>query len=353
MNDKNVPLSGKYIFKIALLIFNVLLASSIILGIVLIIMYRMKFLVIGGKLGIFGLIVAMFVTSIILGTLIGLIFGYRAMKPFRDLTNASKQIAKGDFKVKIEEIPVDDDLTEINQLIKNFNTMASKLAEIETLRSDFISNVSHEFKTPLSTIQGYVVLLEDDKISKEERKRYIDIIFEATTKLTNLTSNILKISKLENQDIEISKKEYNISEQIRETIILLQSSWEQKNINFDLSLPDLSIISDEELLQQVWMNIISNAIKFSSNNSMIRIYLRHDNDNVSVYITDYGIGMDEETKNHMFDKFYQGDKSHSKSGNGLGLALTHKIVSICKGHIDVESELEKGTTIVVHLPIVI
>lgn len=350
MNDKKIPFSGKLIFKIALTIFNVLLASSIILALVLILMTKMQMLIIGGRPGILGLLIAMFVTSVILGTIFCVIFSYRTIKPFRDLSNASKQISKGDFKVKIDEIPVSDDDSEMNELIKNFNIMAAKLAEIETLRSDFVSNVSHEFKTPLATIQGYVTLLEDDKLTKEERKKYVDIIFDATTKLTNLTSNILKISKLENQEVEITPIEYNLSEQLREVIILLQSSWEQKNIEFDLNLDDIFIISDEELLQQVWMNIISNAIKYSNISSTIKIEVKSTNSKIIVSVLDYGIGMDEETKSHMFDKFYQGDKSHSKQGNGLGLALVQKIVYLCKGQIDVISSLNEGTNVIVTLP---
>ncbi len=345
------PLSKKFIWKIILMIFNVMLASSIILGIVMVILHQLRFLEIGGRFGFVGTIISMLLSSIILGTIIGALFGYRTIKPFKDLSSGMKQIAQGDFKVSVE-IPVNvDDDSELNVLIQNFNIMASKLAEIETLRSDFISNVSHEFKTPLATIQGYVTLLEDDKLTPTERKKYIDIIFDATTKLTNLTSNILKISKLENQEVEINKTEYNISEQLREVIILLQSSWEQKRIEFDIDIPDFNIISDEELLQQVWMNIISNAIKFSYEDSVIKIAIKSNSNSVTINITDYGIGMDQETQTHMFDKFYQGDKSHSKAGNGLGLALVHKIVYLCGGIIDVESELGKGTTINVTLPL--
>ena len=345
MNDNKIPLSGKLIFKIALTIFNVLLASSIIFALVLILMARMQMLIIGGRPGILGILISLFITSIIIGTILGIIFSYRTIKPFKELSNASQQIAKGNFKVKIDEIPVDEDDSEMNELIKNFNIMAAKLAEIETLRNDFISNVSHEFKTPLATIQGYVTLLGDEKLTNEERKKYVDIIFDATTKLTNLTSNILKISKLENQEVEIVKLEYNLSEQLREVIILLQASWEKKNIVFDINLDDCIISSDEELLMQVWINVLTNAIKFSYDFGKIEVNLKCHSNYVIIKFKDYGCGMSEETLLHMFDKFYQGDKSHSKEGNGLGLALSKQIITLCNGKITANSKLDEGTIV--------
>lgn len=351
MNNYNAKLSGKLRLRLAYIFFNVLLISNILTAIIFYILSFFKIIIYPGKLGTFGYIIAMLITSLIIGTFFGYFLSERYFRPLKQLSNASKKIADGDFSVSIEELKFKDDDTELNDLIKNFNIMAVQLSKIETLRSDFIANVSHEFKTPLATIQGYVTLLEDDKLSKEERNNYLNIIFDATKKLTNLTSNILKISKLENQEIEISKKEYNVSEQLREVIILLQASWEKKNIEFDLELEDCMIISDEELLQQVWMNIISNAIKFSNDEGKISLHLESYSSYISISIKDEGCGMDEETISHIFDKFYQGDKSHSKEGNGLGLSLAKRIVLLCKGEINVESKLNEGTTVTVNLPI--
>ena len=349
--NNNKKLSGKLRLKLVYIFFNVLLISNILTAIIFYILSFFRILIYPGKIGTLGLIIAMMITSLIIGTCSGYIISERYFRPLKQLSNASKKIANGDFSVSIEELKYKDDSTELNELINNFNIMAEQLSKIETLRSDFIANVSHEFKTPLATIQGYVTLLEDDKLTKEERQTYLNIIFDATKKLTNLTSNILKISKLENQELEISKKEYNISEQLREVIILLQASWEKKNIEFDLDLSDCMIISDEELLQQVWMNIINNAIKFSNADGKISIKLKSYSNYISITISDNGCGMDEDTLKHIFDKFYQGDKSHSKEGNGLGLALVKRIVSLCKGEVTAESELNKGTTITVNLPI--
>ena len=352
MNKKRVKLSAKLKFKIIYLIFNILLFSGILTGVIMYLLTIMKALTFRpGPFGGIEVILALLITSIIVGTVIGTFFAYRTITPIKNLSDATKEIAEGNFNVSIEELEYKDDDTELSNLIKNFNIMAKKLSEIETLRSDFIANVSHEFKTPLSTIEGYVTLLQDEKITPEERKKYTNIILEATNKINNLTSNILKISKLQNQEVELVKNEYNISEQIRETIIILESLWDKKNISFDLSLPDVYIKSDEELLQQVWLNIISNAIKFSFENSEIKVFLEHDSEYITVNIKDYGCGMSDDTISHIFDKFFQGDKSRSKEGNGLGLCLTKEIINLCKGTIKVESKLNEGSTFIVKLPI--
>lgn len=351
MNRKREKLSGKLQFKLVYLIFNILLITLFLTTVVFFLLARFRVVIVPIPRNGFGYILALLITCLIVGTSIGYFVTYKFFVPLRELTAATKKIANGDFSVTISETEYAETDSELDTLIKNFNIMAEQLSKIETLRSDFIANVSHEFKTPLSTIQGYVTLLEDDKLTAEERKHYIKIIFDATTKLTNLTSNILKISKLENQEIEFVKKEYNLSEQIRETIILLQASWEKKQIEFDIDLPDCMIISDEELLQQVWMNIISNSIKFSNDFGQIKIKLEATNDLIKVSIQDFGCGMDEETVKYIFDKFYQGDKSHSREGNGLGLALAKKIINIAHGQIKVKSALGEGTTMIVELPV--
>lgn len=348
---RSEKLSAKLRIRLTLIFFNVLLVSGILTTVIFFVLSTLNILIYPGKIGSLGYVIALFITSLIIGTIFGYFITDKYFSPLKKLSDATKKIAEGDFTIAIDELKYNDDETELNELIKNFNIMAVQLSKIETLRSDFIANVSHEFKTPLSTIQGYVALLEDEKLTKEEQQNYLDIIFDATNKLTNLTSNILKISKLENQEVEINKTEYNISEQIREVIILLQASWEKKNIEFNLDLPDCMIISDEELLQQVWMNVLSNAIKFSYENSKIDITLKSHSNYITLDFKDYGCGMDEETVIHIFEKFYQGDKSRSKEGNGLGLALSKKIVSICKGEIKAKSKINEGTTISVSLPI--
>ena len=342
-----------FTFRTILACFNGLLFSAIIILLLIFILRRLNIINgnVNGVFGPIGTIMIFLITSIIVGTLISSFFLNRITKPYKEITQAIKKIEAGYYQVQIEEIKNLEDDSSINDFIRSFNQMAKKLSETETLSADFISNVSHEFKTPLMTIQGYVSLLNDDTLSSVDRKKYIDIIIDATNKLTNLTSNILKISKIENNKVEINNKEYNLSEQLRETIILLEASWEKKNINFDLTLPECIIVNDEELLEQVWMNIISNAVKFSDVGGTINVYLSFDNDYVTVVVEDHGVGMDENTISHIFDKFYQGDKSHSQEGNGLGMSLVKNILDLCKGDIEIKSSIGNGTTILITIPI--
>lgn len=351
-NRQQVKLTGQLVFRMAMAVMFITFSFVAVMCCLFLLFIKLKWLEIDGNNGPLCAILLMSITSIIMGSFIGIIISYKAMQPIRALSDAAQQIAKGNYNLEVTLIETDDEENELNNLIRNFNYMAKKLSETETLRSDFVANVSHEFKTPISTIQGYVTLLQDCSISADERKEYINIIFNATEKLSNLTTNILKISKIDNQEVTIDNKEYNLAEQIRDVIIIFESKWSEKNINLDLSLPDCNIINDENLLQQVWSNILSNAIKFSPNDSTIEVYLSSDDKFITVTFVDHGIGMSQETIEHMFEKFYQGDKSHSKDGNGLGMALVKKILKLCNGSIDVQSTIGSGTKIQVSLPII-
>lgn len=267
-------------------------------------------------------------------------------RAIKELENATERVARGDFDVEVALTGNED----IDSYIENFNQMVHELKGIETLKEDFISNVSHEFKTPLSVIQSYSKALRHDNLDADTRAQYEKILDDNIKKLSNLTTNILNLSRLENQETSLSKSEFLLDEQLRQCILSLEPAWAQKNINFSLDLPSTKYVGFEELIAQVWQNIISNAIKFSDTNGNIDIKLFNENDIVCVEIKDYGIGMDEETKSKIFDKFYQGDTSHSKDGNGLGLALVKRILHICNGKIDVDSAPNAGTTFTVSLP---
>ncbi len=227
--------------------------------------------------------------------------------------------------------------------------MVREIGSVEMIRNDFITNVSHEFKTPLSSITGYVTLLQENDLSEEEKNEYIQKTFFNIEKLNNLTDNILKISRIENQNNLPEPVQYRIDEQIREAIVLLEPKWSKKNINFDIELQDIAYTGQQALLFQVWINIIGNAIKFSDNGGEISVCLNKDSNLLKVTISDNGIGMTEETKAHIFDKFYQGDTSRRSNGNGLGLALCREIIDRCNGKIYVASQPECGSVFTVVL----
>ncbi len=232
---------------------------------------------------------------------------------------------------------------------QNFNIMAKELGSIETLRNDFVVNVSHEFKTPISTIEGYATLLSNSLINDEQKNIYLSKILNSTKRLSTLTSNILLLSKLENQEIIINKINFSLDEQIRTTILSLESEWSTKKIVFNLDLPNTIIFANEELLFQVWYNIIHNAIKFSHTNSKINIAINNANENTIITIEDFGCGISSNALSHIFEKFFQEDNSRNQNGNGLGLSLVHKILSLCNGSINVSSVLGEGTKFIIKL----
>jgi len=246
---------------------------------------------------------------IFIGTLLITVLGKIAVRPILKLTEATKEVAKGNFEIQVE-IESND---EIGQLTKNFNKMTRELKSIEYLRKDFMSNVSHEFKTPIASIQGFAKLLQQSNLTGEERQEYTNIIVEETARLSNLSSNILKLSKLENQEMVEKKNIFSLDEQIRKSILLLEHQWSTNNIEFDIELDEIMYQGDEEILQHVWINLLNNAIKFSNINGNISVVLYKEDSFVKVEISDNGIGMSEEVKGRIFEKFYQGDKSHSYS----------------------------------------
>lgn len=286
--------------------------------------------------------------SIVVFMLIIVGLSNKAMKPIIQLNNATQEVAKGNFDVVV----VNDSQDEIGQLTESFNKMAKELKSIEYLRKDFVSNVSHEFKTPISSILGFAKLLENRNLTEEEKKEYLEIIVEESERLSNLSTNILKLSKLESQDIVFNKAEYSLDEQIRRVILLLEPKWCEKNIDFDIDMENISFLADEDLMQQVWINLLNNAIVYSYQNGVIHIkmYKQKEEEKAVIIIKDEGIGMDKHTKDRMFEKFFKGDTSHSKEGAGLGLALVKRIIDLHQGVIEVESEPGKGTAIKLTFP---
>lgn len=285
--------------------------------------------------------------SLIIGAALSFFVGKRILQPIGVLRQGMSQVAKGDFAIQLNE---QQQIEEVAELYHDFNLMVKELSSIETLRNDFVSTVSHEFKTPLATIKGYVQLLQDNSLTVEERRIYLDRMLDGTQQLTHLTDNILKLSKLENQSLGLEFQSFRLDEQIREVILFLQPKWERLSITFNLDLPRTEYYGNEEFLYQVWLNLIDNAIKYSSEASTIQVKLTPLPDGQTIAIADEGIGMTKAVANRIFDKFYQGDTSRKTTGNGLGLALVKKILQLHQGSIDVKSSLNHGSNFKLFLP---
>ena len=286
--------------------------------------------------------------SLLLGGTVALYVGKTIIRPIRKIGDAFHEVSEGNFSVRV---PEDEKIDEIREIARRFNSMTYDLSHIETLRTDFVANVSHEFKTPISSIEGYATLLQNPALSEEKRLYYTDKILENSRRLTNLTSNMLLLTKLENQELVTDNKQFRLDEQIRKTILLLEDKWTKKKIEFDLSLPLQMYYGSERLLEQVWFNIIDNAIRHSPSGGTIEIRLRSTESAVRVEIEDHGEGMTDEVMKHIFEKFYQGDSSRKADGNGLGLALVKRIVNICGGKITVQSTIGIGSVFTAELPV--
>lgn len=265
-------------------------------------------------------------------------------RPVMRILEALSRITKGDFSVRIEPLHKTRAFNEYDLIIDDINKMAHELSSTETLKTDFISNVSHEIKTPLAVIQSYSEILQNEDLSDEERKEYSKRLCSASKKLNNLISGILKLNRLENQKIYPEKKKIHLSEQLCQALLLYENEWTEKELEIVTELDEDIIISgDEELLFTIWSNLISNAIKFTDKGGKITVTLKKQGKNVCVSVADTGCGMAEETGVHIFEKFYQGDSSHATEGNGIGLALVKRIIDITKSEIIVESDLGKGS----------
>lgn len=270
--------------------------------------------------------------------------------PVRRILEATHQITKGDFSVRIEPFHTGKYKNEFDQIIEDFNRMADELSGIETLRTDFIGNVSHELKTPLAVIHNYATMLQETQLLQEKRIEYAKILTGASKRLSDLITNILKLNKLENQRIYPETKRFNLSDQLCECLIGYEDIWEKKELEIDTDIDeDVFIEAAPELLVLVWNNLFSNAIKFTHTGGKVFVSLKTKGNTAIVKITDTGCGISKEIGNHIFEKFYQGDTSHSSEGNGLGLALVKRVVDIMGSEVYVESEVGKGSTFTVKI----
>ena len=269
----------------------------------------------------------------------------------RHIVQAAQTIVAGDFSVRVKPISRFSSDESFNEIVQCFNRMAEELASVETLRTDFIANVSHELKTPLAAMNNYATLLQAPDLPEEQRVAYAKAIAQRSRQLSRMMTNILKLNKLENQQIYPNCHPYDLSDQLCQILLQFEDVWESKDIDLDTQIPDrVTISADQELLELVWNNLLSNAFKFTPAGGQVRLCLRQLDQQVAVTIQDTGCGMSPKTQAHIFEKFYQGDTSHATQGNGLGLALVRRVVDICQGSIQLTSAPDQGTTFTITLP---
>ncbi len=291
--------------------------------------------------------------SIIIGGILAFFVANTILKPLSNLAKATKKVTNGDYSVKLDESDfiTRHTLKELRQLISDFNRMTEELANTELFRSDFVSNFSHEFKTPLSSISGFARQLCEGGLSEERQKEFSRIILEEAEYLSALAANTQLLTSLENKEIIEDKRLFSLDEQLRNCMLALEPSWSGKNIELDMSdVGEVKFFFNEQLMSHVWHNLFDNAVKFTPENGSISVSCKEKNSRITVEVSDSGCGISEENITHIFEKFYQADRSHASKGNGLGLSLVKKIVELSGGKISVSSVLGKGTTFTVVLP---
>ncbi|MDO4293155.1 MAG: HAMP domain-containing sensor histidine kinase [Eubacteriales bacterium] len=284
--------------------------------------------------------------SVVTGTALARLAAVKVFAPLRRLSCAAGQVAGGDFDVLLDE---DGNIAEVRELTRSFNRMVRKLQSTELVHSDFVRNMSHEFKTPLSSIEGYATLMQNPSLSEQERLLYASRIIASTRRLTALTGNILLLSRLENQEISLSRQRFCLDEQLRQAVLLYEEQWSAKKLSLDLQLPSVSCLGNEELLFQVWQNLLGNAVKFADEGSELSLSLSLSDGEIRVSVADTGVPVPAADLSRIFEKFYQGEQARSNVGNGLGLALVRQIVQLHGGSVTAFSR-ERRTIFTVRLP---
>ena len=287
--------------------------------------------------------------ALLAGSVLILVSAMFLVKPIKKLTEATKRIAGGDFNVKLNI----RQKGELGVLARSFEDMMHDLQRLEQMRREFVSNVSHEIQSPLTSISGYALALKQINLTDSERSRYLDIIIAESGRMSKMSDSLLKLSLLESQSRQMQYTAFSLDEQMRRVIVALEPQWSARHISFDLDLKPVRLTADADLLSQVWTNIIVNGIKFSADGGVMKVSLKPDIKHVTVRISDTGIGISPEDQKRVFERFFKADRSHSLrySGSGMGLAIVKQIISLHQGDIRVESELGRGTTFTVVLPL--
>ena len=333
----------------SLIVFVILLITSVIIVVITILLIRTRainLVKISHNEPILP-ILFLLIISVMVGTVVSLVISRIPLKPIRLVIDATNRLAAGDFSVRLR-MPGAHVFTE---LADSFNRMAEELGGIEMLRSDFVDNFSHEFKTPIVSIKGFAEELKHDDLSEEQRNEYLDIIISESSRLAALATNVLNLSRVEKQSILANRTRFDLTELIRRCVLLFENKWEQRRLDLNVELDEISISGDEELLSQVWLNLIDNAVKFTPEGGSIEIHLKKTDKTAVFSVRDDGYGISPEKQKHIFDKFYQGDNSRTVAGNGLGLSIAKRIVDLHNGTILCNSEEGAGTEFLVELPL--
>jgi len=339
-------------WRLTLFVFMILLCSGLLtlmISIVALTLFGTTPLVLALVVNPVFFMVTLLCICAVIGTALSGFLGKYYLRPLKQLADATREVRKGNYKIQVER-GEHKAQSEMGELIQSFNEMVQELDGIELFRKDFINNFSHEFKTPIVSIRGFAREIQMGDLSEEQRQEYIKIIAEEADRLSNLSTSVLELSRLENQQIVTDRTEFYLDEQLRQCILLQEPLWTAKNIEIIPELEEVRYRFNEDMLAHVWNNLLSNAIKFTPENGTVWITLTADERSVTVQICDTGIGMSEEVRRRIFEKFYQGDSSHHRKGYGIGLAMADRVVTLCGGQITVESTPGTGSTFTVRLP---
>ncbi|MBE6677407.1 MAG: HAMP domain-containing histidine kinase [Ruminococcaceae bacterium] len=299
--------------------------------------------------GHYPFIIIIFSSAVIISTLFSIPVTRFFVLPIKSLAKATQKVKNGDFSVRVEER---DTSNELQSLVSGFNGMVEELGNIQLLRTDFISNFSHEFKTPINSIKGFAnELLVDKNLNEAQKREYLQIIVDESERLADMAANILLLTDLEHTSAPVKEERFSLDEQLRRCMLLLEKQWSAKNIEPDIELEEVYYSSDEDMLSHLWINLISNAIKFSPPGGTVSLRCSNGEDCVTVSVSDQGQGIPADKIDKIFDRFYQVDISHQSEGYGLGLSLCKRIAELCGGDISVKSELGKGSIFTVNLPV--